>query len=614
MAPLLEVEGLTVVHEGRLSRTILDGVGLRIDDGETLGIVGESGSGKSVLLTAILGLLAPPWRVAAGSVRLEGRELLGLGERALGLIRGKELGLALANPRQHLNPILPVGRQIANVLRAHGPLSRTQALAKAADILRSVGIPDPVSRLQAYPHELSGGMCQRVILALAIANAPRLLMVDEPTSGLDVTISVQILDLLQSSVRELRSGLIVVSRDLGVVAHYCERVAVMRAGRIVEEAPVRAFFAAPRDPYSQRLLQAAAAARDTDLVAEAGSGGGAFAAAAPSAPVLELDGLVKRFPVKGGRTLTAVNDVSLTIARGELVALVGESGSGKTTVGRCILRLIEPTAGTVRYLGRDVSLLPQGQFRKLRSRIQMVFQDPFDSMDPRQRVEAALEEPLRLTGTMSPADRRQRVAELLRLVGLDASAAGLYPHQMSAGALQRVGIARAVATEPDLIVFDEPTSALDVSVRAEILNLLRDLQRRLGMAYLFISHDLTAVRRLCHRTAILYLGQLVEIGETEALFANPLHPYSRALLSSVLYPDPAQVRSPFALTGEIPSPIDLPTGCPLHTRCPMATAHCRTVVPPLERKAPGRWLACLNVPAMTPAASRPRLQPEELSL
>ena len=323
-------------------------------------------------------------------------------------------------------------------------------------------------------------MCQRVILALAIANAPRLLMVDEPTSGLDVTISVQILDLLQSSVRELRSGLIVVSRDLGVVAHYCERVAVMQAGRIVEEAPVRTFFAAPRDPYSRRLLQAAAAARDTDLVAEAGSGGGAFAAAAPSAPVLELDGLVKRFPVKGGRTLTAVNDVSLTIARGESVALVGESGSGKTTVGRCILRLIEPTAGTVRYLGRDVSLLPQGQFRKLRSRIQMVFQDPFDSMDPRQRVEAALEEPLRLTGTMSAADRRQRVAELLRLVGLDASAAGLYPHQMSAGALQRVGIARAVATEPDLIVFDEPTSALDVSVRAEILNLLRDLQRRLG--------------------------------------------------------------------------------------------------------------------------------------
>lgn len=612
MAPLLEVEGLTIVHQGRESRTILDGIGLRIDHGETLGIVGESGSGKSVLLTAILGLLAPPWRVAAGSVRLEGRELRELDERTLGRIRGKELGLALANPRQHLNPILPIGRQIGNVLRAHGDLPLGEALARAAELLRSVGIPDPVSRLQAYPHELSGGMCQRVILALAIANAPGLLMVDEPTSGLDVTISVQILDLLRSSVRDLRSGLIIVSRDLGVVAHYCERVAVMRAGRIVEQAPVRAFFAAPREAYSRRLLQAAAAARDSDLAMETGGNPAVSTRTAPSAPVLELDGLVKRFPVKGGRTLTAVNEVSLTIERGEAVALVGESGSGKTTVGRCILRLIEPTAGTIRYLGRDVSLLPRGQFRKLRSRIQMVFQDPFDSMDPRQGIDAAIEEPLRLTGGMGARQRRDRVAELLRLVGLDASAADLYPHQMSAGELQRVGIARAVATEPDLIVFDEPTSALDVSVRAEILNLLRDLQRRLGMAYLFISHDLTAVRRLCHRTAILYLGQLVEIGETEALFTNPLHPYSRALLSSVLYPDPAQIRSPFALTGEIPSPIDLPTGCPLHTRCPMATSPCRTTVPSLERKAANRRLACLNVPMTIPAAMPPILQPEEV--
>ena len=614
MAPLLEVRGLTVVHEGRNTRTILDGIDLHIDHGETLGIVGESGSGKSVLLTAILGLLAPPWRVAAGSVRLKGRELRHLDERALGAIRGKELGLALANPRQHLNPILSIGRQIANVLRAHGDLSLAQALDKAAELLRSVGIPDPVSRLQAYPHELSGGMCQRVILALAVANAPGLLLVDEPTAGLDVTISVQILDLLQSSVRQLRSGLVVVSRDLGVVAHYCERVAVMRAGRIVEEAPVRAFFAAPREAYSLHLLQAAAAARDSDLAAHAEAESDDSSRTAPSAPVLELEGLVKRFPVKGGRNLTAVNDVSLAIARGEAVALVGESGSGKTTVGRCILRLIEPTAGTIRYLGRDVSLLPRSQFRRLRSRIQMVFQDPFDSMDPRQRIAAAIEEPLRLTGGMESRQRRERVAELLRLVGLDASAGGLYPHQMSAGELQRVGIARAVATEPDLIVFDEPTSALDVSVRAEILNLLRELQRRLGMAYLFISHDLTAVRRLCHRTAILYLGQLVEIGETETLFANPIHPYSRALLSSVLYPDPRQVRSPFALTGEIPSPIELPTGCPLHTRCPMVTEHCRRIVPALERKAPGRRLACLNVPMTMPAAPRAVPQPEELRL
>jgi peptide/nickel transport system ATP-binding protein len=605
---LLEVEGLGVAYDrDGGTRQVLQDVSFAVRDGETCGIVGESGSGKSVLLTTILGLLKPPWRVTGGRVQVQGRDILGLDERALGAIRGKELGLALANPRQHLNPILPVGRQIANVLRAHRPQRFDEALARAADLLRSVGIPDPVTRLQAFPHELSGGMCQRVILALAIANAPRLLMVDEPTSGLDVTISAQILDLLRDTVRTLRSGLLVVSRDLGVIAHYCERVLVMRGGRIIETAAVPDFFAAPRDPYSRKLLRAAAAARDPDLAAEAlsratqrtagtyGVGTHGVGTHLAGAPVVEIENLIKRFPVKGGRELTAVNDVSFAIGRGEAVALVGESGSGKTTVGRCVLRLIEPTAGTVRFKGHDVSLLPIAQFRQLRSRIQMVFQDPFDSMDPRQRIGEAILEPLRLTRNLSAAERTARLAELLDLVGLDGATNALYPHQMSAGELQRVGIARAIATEPDLVVFDEPTSALDVSVRAEILNLLRDLQRRLGVAYLFISHDLTAVRRLCHRTAVLYLGRLVEIGETDALFDAPLHPYSRALLSSVLYPDPARPRAPFALAGEIPSPIDQPTGCALHARCPLATAHCAQIEPPLEERAPGRRLACLNV-------------------
>jgi peptide/nickel transport system ATP-binding protein len=601
---LLEVKNLSVVYEGdRRTIPILDSINLRVDGSETLGIVGESGSGKSILLTAILGLLPPHWRITSGSVLFAGQELRGRDEKALGRIRGKQLGLALANPRQHLNPILSVGRQLANVIRSHEPQPLDRALSKAVDLLHAVGIPDPVERLQAYPHELSGGMCQRVILALAIANAPRLLMVDEPTSGLDVTISVQILDLLRESVRNLGSGLVLVSRDLGVVAHYCERVAVMRSGRIVEDAPVRSFFAAPRELYSQKLLRAAAAARDADLTIETPDGA-SHVTKKMAAPVLELAGLIKRFPVKGGRQLTAVNDVSFTIRRGEAVALVGESGSGKTTVGRCILRLLEPSEGTVYFKGKDVTLLPREQFRQLRSHIQMVFQDPFDSMDPRQRIGDAIAEPMRLTGSATPAERSARVTQLLELVGLTAAASTLYPHQMSAGELQRVGIARAIATDPDLIVFDEPTSALDVSVRADILNLLRDLQRRLGIAYLFISHDLTAVRRLCHRTAILYLGKLVEIGETESLFKAPMHPYSRALLSSVLYPDPEQVRSPFALTGEIPSPIDLPPGCPLHTRCPMATQHCSQVAPPLEEKTPGRRLSCLNVPVLSSIAGQ----------
>lgn len=604
MPALLEVENLSVVYEGdRRTVPILDSVSLTVGRGESLGLVGESGSGKSVLLTAILGLLPAHWRITAGSVCFEGQELRNLDERALGRIRGKQLGLALANPRQHLNPILSVGRQLANVVRSHEPQPIEDAFGKAAELLRAVGIPDAVGRLQAYPHELSGGMCQRVILALAMANAPRMLLVDEPTSGLDVTISVQILDLLAESVRNLGSGLLVVSRDLGVVAHYCERVAVMRSGSIVEQGATRSFFKAPQQDYSRRLLHAAAAARDADLTTDA-AGEEAERPEEERAPVLELVELVKRFPVKGGRQLTAVNDVSFSIQRGEAVALVGESGSGKTTVGRCILRLIEPTDGSVFFKGRDISLLRPRQFRQLRSRIQMVFQDPFDSMDPRQRIGDAIVEPIRLTKTMSAAERDGRVRELLDLVGLSAGSIGLYPHQMSAGELQRVGIARAIATDPDLIVFDEPTSALDVSVRAEILNLLRDLQRRLGIAYLFVSHDLTAVRRLCHRTAILYLGKLVEIGETESLFETPLHPYSRALLSSVLYPDPDQQRSPFALKGEIPSPINLPSGCSLHTRCPMATDVCSRVVPPLEEKVPGRWLACLHVPVQMPAAGK----------
>ena len=479
------------------------------------------------------------------------------------------------------------------------------SLAAAVELLKSVNIPDPVLRLQAYPHELSGGMCQRVILALAIANAPRLLIVDEPTSGLDVTVSVQILDLMRDAVRKLNSGLLLVSRDLGVVANYCERVVVMNAGRVVEEAEVRKFFATPQNVYSRKLLHAAAAARDADL-ASSGTSPVLFRTEprpeiplpATSGPLLEVRNLVKRFPVRDGRVLTAVNDVSFAIDRGEAVGLVGESGSGKTTVGRCVLRLIEPTSGSLRFNGREIRKSTGTGLRKLRAKLQMVFQDPFDSLDPRQSLSAAIEEPLSLTTDMARGERKARVADLLGLVGLDQDAAILYPHQVSAGELQRVGIARAIATQPDLVVFDEPTSALDVSVRADILNLLRDLQQRLGMSYLFISHDLTAVRRLCHRTAIMYLGKLVEVGETEELFRAPIHPYSRALLSSVLYPDPAQRHSPFLLSGEIPSPIDLPSGCALHTRCPMATADCARIEPALEEKSPGRQLSCINVAPM----------------
>jgi len=610
---LLQIDDLHLVYDAdRGMRHVLQGVNLTVGDGEVVGLVGESGSGKSVLLAAALRLLAPPWRVERGTVRFRGHDLLSLDERALDAIRGKSIGLALANPRQHLNPILPVGKQLAHVIQAHQPQQSSAAMRRAADLLRLFGIPDPLERLQSYPHELSGGMCQRVVLALAMANAPDLLVVDEPTSGLDVTISVQILDLLRDGVREFHSGLLIVSRDLGVVAHYCQRVAVMQHGRIVEDAPVRRFFDAPLHAYSRSLLRSAAAARDTALTEDADAA--PTASRAPSSqPILEVSSLIKRFPVKHGRVLTAVNDVSFAIARGEALGLVGESGSGKTTVGRCILGLIAPSAGQIRFERQNITSLPGAEIRALRARVQMVFQDPFDSMDPRQRIGEAITEPLRLTTTLSARERALRVGEILDLVGLDASRTKLYPHQMSAGELQRVGIARALVTSPDLVVFDEPTSALDVSVRADILNLLRDLQRRLGVAYLFISHDLTAVRRLCDRVAILYLGKLVEVGATEALFDQPLHPYSRALLSSVLYPDPVQHRSPYTLQGEIPSPIDLPPGCSLHTRCPLATGHCASLTPSLDEKTPGRLLACLNVAGAVPPEAVRETAPEESS-
>ncbi len=313
-----------------------------------------------------------------------------------------------------------------------------------------------------------------------------------------------------------------------------------------------------------------------------------------AAPVLEVDGLVKHFPQGRARTVKAVNGVSFHIDRGEALALVGESGSGKTTVGRCILRLIEPTSGRVSFLGETITGMPPEQFRHRRPRIQLVFQEPYDSLNPRMRIGRIIDEPLMLARRILPLARPARVLELLDMVGLGASVLNLYPHQLSGGEQQRVGIARAIATEPDLVVLDEPTSALDVSVRAEILDLLTDLQERLGFAYLFISHDLTAVRRVCQRVAIMYLGKIVETGPTDEIFASPIHPYSRALLSSVLYPDPAQQRSRFLLVGEIPSPIDLPAGCHLHPRCPWAADECIRAYPPLEARQPGRLAACFR--------------------
>lgn len=319
--------------------------------------------------------------------------------------------------------------------------------------------------------------------------------------------------------------------------------------------------------------------------------------------LLEVRGLVKHFPAGRGRTVKAINSVSLHIDRGEALALVGESGSGKTTLGRCVLKLIEPSAGSIMFGGQDIGSMREAEFRQMRARIQMVFQEPYDSLSPRMRVGRIIEEPLRLRGDLTGEQRERRVAEVLAMVRLDESALDQYPHQFSAGEQQRIGIARAIVTEPELVVLDEPTSALDVSVRAEILNLLTELQRRLGFSYLLISHDLTAVRRVCDRVAVMYLGKIVEIAPTADIFEQPLHPYSRALLSSVLYPDPRQVLPRFVLTGEIPSPIDLPSGCHLHQRCPWANAECVQAYPPVEELLPGRHVACFKARANNVASA-----------
>lgn len=660
---MLEIRDLVVEYPsyGGFVR-VLDGVDLDIRQGEIWGIVGESGAGKSVLFRTILGLLPRGW-VARGSIRFEGRDVLALSERALEAVRGHLIGLISSNARQSLNPLMPIGRQIAAVIARHQRTSSVKAADRAVALLKAVGIPDPEVRYHGYPHELSGGMCQRAIIAMGIANAPPLILADEPTSGLDVTISVQILDLMREAVRNVGSALVIVSRDLGVIANYAEHVGVILSGRLVEEASVFAFFDDAGHPYSRRLIAAAAAAhgaaggsRTADARAEEVARQGcdyrhrcpfvitacaehtipmhpkapghlvrciragelpplaATAAASVSAPaagettprsgqgkpaaaerpLLTVEHLVKTFATRHG-AVHAVTDVSFHLGRGEALALVGESGSGKTTVGRCIMGLIRPDSGSVRFHGQELASLSPREFRRLRERIQFVFQDPTDALNPRFTVGAIIGEPLRLSAGMDRAARSARTQELLSLVGLPPDRAERYPHQLSGGEQQRVGIARAIATKPGLVVLDEPTSALDVSVRAGILDLLQKLRDELGVAYLLISHDLTAVHRLCDRIAIMYLGRIVEVGQTEDLFREPLHPYARALLSSVLYPDPRQERSGSQLKGEIPSAIRLPAGCALHTRCPVAMEICRSTQPLLEAKAPGRLASCLRL-------------------
>jgi peptide/nickel transport system ATP-binding protein len=521
---LLDVDRLTVAFGGR---TVLSDVSFTLRRDEVLGIVGETGAGKSVLARALIDLLPEGGRIVSGDVRLDGASVPSMTPKRKRELRGGQIALIGTNAKALLDPVETVGSQVARVLRAHRGGSRSDTWKAAVDLFAKVGIVDPERRAHAYPHELSGGMAQRVVIAMALIAHPQVVLADDATLGLDATIQVQVLDLLVKRCRELGLGVVIITHDLGVVANYCDRIAIMREGRIVEMKPAGLFLTKPEETYSGVLLDAARA-RPTPRT-------GSEVSSAPPKPLLQVEKLEKFFDVGGSsKVVRAVDGVSFSVGKGETLALVGESGSGKTTVGQCLVRLLEPGGGRVLFDGADITTLPEREFRPLRRRIQMVFQEPYVALNPRWPVESLIAEPLALNPKTTSAAKAKRVRELLDMVRLPARIADYYPHQLTAGEQKRVGIARALATAPDFVVFDEPTTALDIRVRAQIIDLVRDLQRGMGLSALFITHDLNSVRSLAHYVAVMRHGRIVEHGETEAIFARPAEDYTKALLAAEL--------------------------------------------------------------------------------
>ncbi|CAI8719197.1 ABC transporter ATP-binding protein [Methylocaldum szegediense] len=528
---LLSVSDLHVsFRQGAELVPAVSGVSFHIDKGETFALVGESGSGKSVTALSVLRLLPHNARILKGRVMLGNTDLFGLPEYAMGAIRGLRVGIIFQDPMSSLNPVMTVGRQIGEVLRLQRGLQGQAARKRALELLDNVGLPNPERHLDEYPHQLSGGMRQRVMIAIALAGEPELLIADEPTTALDVTIQAQILELLARLKRETGMALWLITHDLGIVAELADRVAVMRAGKIVEQSAREGFLEHPEHPYSRELftamprLDACLARPETHH----------------SDPLLVVEDFKVYYPIKRGifqRTVDyvrAVDGVSLSVAQGETLALVGESGCGKTTLGKGILNLIEPTGGRIRFDGTDITGLRGEERRKRYAEMQIVFQDPYSSMNPRMIVGDIVEEGLRaLHPSMSETERRERVEDLLQNVGLPREARLRYPHEFSGGQRQRICIARALAVDPKLIVCDEPTSALDVSVQAQILKLLKDLRDRRGLSYLFITHDLAVVAELADRVAVMHRGKIVEMGTTRRVLFEPTHAYTRRLLHAV---------------------------------------------------------------------------------
>jgi peptide/nickel transport system ATP-binding protein len=695
LSTVLEIEGLRTEFRLRHSTVVaVDDVSFHVDEGECVGLVGESGCGKTTTGLSIMRLLPNIGHVTAGSIRLLGHDLAPLSEKQMTKVRGNDVGMIFQDPLTALNPTMTVGRQLAESVRLHRGVSQRVARLRALQVLEMVEMPRPAERLNSYPHELSGGLRQRVMIAMALACDPKLLIADEPTTALDVTIQAQILDLLDRLREELHMSVILITHDMGVIAGRAERVLVMYAGKIAESATTGELYARMRHPYSEALLASvpkidqdpsvrlvsipglppdlsrpidhcrfAARCRyvqddcwklDPPLKTAAESSPGHLAAcfhqvdvdpgtiakkpeavaksvdlsvkvdetavarrqarldALANEPVLlDVSHAVKEFPVSEGAvikrkigTVKAVSDVSFEVRRGETFGIVGESGSGKTTIGRMIVVLERLNSGSITFDGTELSMLGSRALRTRRRDLQMIFQDPYASLDPRMRVSTIVREPLRVQDIGSSKEQLEKVRFLMSEVGLGTKALDLYPHEFSGGQRQRIGLARALTVDPRLIVADEPVSALDVSIQAQILNLLKDLQARHNLTYVVISHDLAVVRYVSDTIGVMYLGKLVEIGRASDIYESPAHPYTRALIDTIPVPDPALARATRGqhIKGELPSAIQPPSGCRFRTRCPYAQERCAEEEP-LLRPFGERHLAACHFPLQTPTGA-----------
>jgi peptide/nickel transport system ATP-binding protein len=673
--PLLDVRNLRTefrTEEGSVVAS--NDVSFTLERGETMGLVGESGAGKSVTARSLMRLIDSPGEITGGRVLFDGEDLLEKTEREMRDVRGNRIAMIPQDPMSSLNPVMTVGEQIAETVRRHQDVTKEQARRRAVESMEEVGIPDAEERIDDYPHEFSGGMRQRVLVAIGFSCEPDLIIADEPTTALDVTTQAKILELLNDLQERRGMAVLMITHNLGVVAQTCDHVGVMYAGNLVETAPLAELFDRPRHPYTRALIDsipsvdadydelptlegsmpdlanlptgcnfaprcphATAACRtgsDPKLGPTQGSpsraacihaddldlsettaharGSGRRGVDRGGDPLFEVRGLKKHFPAGDGilgnvrlsrgdgglptlerRYVKAVDGISFDVYPGETVGLVGESGCGKSTVARTAMRLLEPTEGEVFFDGRPLHELGSSEIRSLRREMQIIFQDPQSSLNPRKTVGQIIGRAMERHDIASGEQKRQRVRDLLERVGLSGAAAGKYPHEFSGGQQQRVAIAHALAVEPKLIVCDEPVSALDVSVQAQILNLLGEIQAESGISYLFISHNIGVVRHICDRVAVMYLGKIAEFGDIEQVFSAPFHPYTESLLSAVPHADPDRETERILLEGSVPSPIDPPSGCPFQTRCPKKMdGKCDVDEPALEDVGDGHLISC----------------------